>query len=110
MVAAPLQIKVDEHFRIVKICEEHINFRPHLSPHEIALQGLCFSGGLWLRTSPVHSQVVLHNKDIICYFGSLLVNSGRFQLASTIPTTILLVELVYIKHGCHIAARSYWQL
>ena len=51
----------------------------------------------------------LHNKDIFCYFGSFLVYSGRFQLASTISTTFLLVDLMVIKHGHHIISCSYWQ-
>ena len=51
----------------------------------------------------------LHNKDIICHLSSLLLNSGHFQLTSTLSTTILLVELMAIKHGRHIASCSYWQ-
>ena len=52
-------------------------------------------GRLWLRTSPVHSIVFfLHNKDILCYFGPFLVDSGHYQLTSTTSTTFLLVELV----------------
>ena len=43
----------------------------------------------------------LHNEDINCYFGSLLVDSRRFQLTNTTSTTFLLVELVAIKHGHH---------
>ena len=50
----------------------------------------------------------LHNKDI-CYFGSFLVDLGRFQLTSTITTTFLLVELVVIKHGHHLVSCSYQQ-
>ena len=53
--------------------------------------------------------IFLHNKDIIYYFGSLLVNSGRFQLTSTISTTFLLEEFVVIKHGCHVVSCLYWQ-
>ena len=53
--------------------------------------------GLWLGTSPVHSSVLLHNKDIFCNFSSLLVNLGHFQLTSTISTTVLLVQLVVIN-------------
>ena len=64
---------------------------------------------LWLRTSPVHSLVFLHNKDIFCQFGSFLVNSGHFQLTSIVSTTFLLVELVAIKHGCHIVSCLYQQ-
>ena len=44
--------------------------------------------------------IVLHN-DIICYFSSFLFNSGRFQLTSTLSTTVLPVELMAIKHDCH---------
>ena len=50
---------------------------------------------------PVHSLVSLHNKDIICHFSSLLVNSGHFQLSSTLSITALLMELMAIKHGHH---------
>ena len=46
-------------------------------------------------------QFVLHNKDIFCYFGSFLVDSGHFQLSNSTSTTFLLVELVVIKHGRH---------
>ena len=42
--------------------------------------------------SPVHAVAFLHNKDIICHFGLLLVNSGQFQLTSTTSTTFLHVE------------------
>ena len=45
----------------------------------------------------------------ICYFSSQLVNSGCFQFTSTIPTTVLMVELVVIKHGHHVFSCSYWQ-
>ena len=65
--------------------------------------------GLWLGTSPVHSLVIVHNKGIICHFSSLLVNSGCFQLTSTISLTVLLVELMAIKHGQHVVSCSYWQ-
>ena len=44
------------------------------------------------------------NKDIFFYFGSFLVDSGYFQLTSTISTTFLLVKLVVIKHGHHIVS------
>ena len=64
---------------------------------------------LWLGTSPVHSSVFLHNKEIFCYFGSCLVNSGRFQFTRTVSTTFLLVELVVIKHGRHVVSCSYRQ-
>ena len=47
---------------------------------------------------------LLHNKDIICYFTSLLVSSGHFQFTSTISVTVLLVELVTIKHGHHVCS------
>ena len=64
---------------------------------------------LWLGTSPIHSSVVLHNKDIICHFSSFLVNSGPFWLTSTLSITVLLVLLMAIKHGCHVVSCSYWQ-
>ena len=64
--------------------------------------------GLWLGTSPVHSLVFFHNRDIFCYFGSFLVDSGRFQLTSII-STFLLEELVVIKHGRHVVSCSYRQ-
>ena len=39
---------------------------------------------LLLGTSPLHCVVCfLHNMVIFCYFGSFLVDSGRFQLTST---------------------------
>ena len=47
----------------------------------------------------VHVLVFLHNKDILSYFSSLLADSVHFQLTSTISTTVLLVELMMIKHG-----------
>ena len=65
---------------------------------------------LWLGTSPVHSLLFLHNKDIFCYIGSFLVDSGGFQLNCTTPTTFLLLELVVIKRGHHVVSFSYWQL
>ena len=49
----------------------------------------------------------LHNKDIIHYFGSSLVNSGHFQLPITTSTIFLLVEPKVIKHGHHIVSCSY---
>ena len=56
---------------------------------------------------PLFISFFLHT-DIICYFSSLLVNSGYFQLPSTTSTTILLLKLMAIKHGCHVALCSYW--
>ena len=65
----------------------------------------CSSGEQYLGTSPAYSfcsfsfafvfilVVLLHNKDIFCYFRSLLANLGHFQLISTIFTTVLLVEM-----------------
>ena len=44
---------------------------------------------------------------ITCIFSSL--DPGCFQFTSTISTTVSLVELVVIKHGCHIILCSYWQ-
>ena len=37
---------------------------------------------------------------MICCFSSELVNLGCFQLTSTESTTVLLVELTVIEHGC----------
>ena len=37
------------------------------------------SVGLWLGTSPVHSLVFFLHRDIFCYFGSFLVDTGHFQ-------------------------------
>ena len=47
--------------------------------------------------------IVLHEKDIVYYFVSLLIDSGHFQLTSTIPTISLIVELVVNKHNCFYA-------
>ena len=58
---------------------------------------------------PCFSLVFLHYKDIICHFSLFLVNSGHFQLTNTLSTTVLLVELMVIKHGNHIVSDSYWQ-
>ena len=42
----------------------------------------------------------VYNLDILWYFSSLLINSGHYQLTSTISTITLLVKNVMIKHGC----------
>ena len=78
------------------------------SPKQFQSSGKLVSG-LWLGTSTVHSLVILHNKDAIFYFISLLVNLGRYRLTSTISIAVLLVELVVIKHGRHVVPCSYWQ-
>ena len=44
------------------------------------------------------------HQDIFHYFGSFLVDSGRFHLNSTISTAFLLVELVVINHGHHVGS------
>ena len=49
------------------------------------------------------SFIFLHKKDIICHFSSWLVKAGRFQLTSILSTTVLLVELMAIKHGRHVS-------
>ena len=51
----------------------------------------------------------LQNKNTIYHFSSLLVNSCHFQLTSTLSSTVLLVELMAIKPGCHVVSCSYWQ-
>ena len=51
----------------------------------------------------------MSDKGIICYFSLLLVNQDHFQLTSTVSRTLLLVELMVIKHGHHIVASSYWR-
>ena len=58
---------------------------------------------------PLFISFFLHNQDMFCYFGSFLVDSGRFQLTSTTFTIFLLVELVVIKHGHHLVSFSYQQ-
>lgn len=52
------------------------------------------------------SFVILHSKEIFCYFGSLLVNFGCLKFTSTIITITLLVEIVMI-HGHHIVSSLY---
>ena len=42
--------------------------------------------------------IYLYNKDI-CYFSSLLANLDHFLLTSTISATVLLLEVVVIRHG-----------
>ena len=42
-------------------------------------------------------------------FRAFTIDSGRFQLTSSISTTLWLVELVVIKHGHHMVSCSYWQ-
>lgn len=61
------------------------------------------------RNIPVRSLVCLRNKDIFSYFGSFPVDSGCFQLTSTTSTTFLPVELVVVKHGCHLFSCLYRQ-
>ena len=58
---------------------------------------------------PLVIHYILHYKDIICYFGSLMVNSGHFQLTSTVSTIFVLVELVVISHGCLVVSSSHPQ-
>ena len=75
--------------------------------------------GLWLQIHipgmgyglkhPLFFHYFLHDKDIIHYLISLLVNSGCFQLTSTVSTTVLVVELMAIKHGHCIVSCSDWQ-
>ena len=81
----------------------------------------CLKFWSWLGALPVHSLVFIHDKAIICYFCSLLVNSRYFPLTSTVSTTVLLVALMVIKHGHHtlkprsltrwvnVVSCSYWQ-
>ena len=51
----------------------------------------------------------LHSKDIIYYFSSLSVNSDHFQLTKTLSATLLLLELMGIKHGNHVVLVSIYQ-
>ena len=69
--------------------------------------GCCIDWYEW-EPSTVHQLVFLHNKVIFWYFCSALVNSGPFQLTSTVSSTALLVELMAIKHGHHIASCLHW--
>ena len=62
----------------------------------------------WVIAWNIPCSLVFLHTDIICYFSSLLVNSGYFQLPSTTSTTILLLLLMAIKPGCHLALCSYW--
>ena len=57
-----------------------------------------------IPSSPI---TFLHNKYIISHFSSLLVTSGCFQLTNTTSTTPRLhVQLMVIKHGCHVVSTS----
>ena len=51
----------------------------------------------------------LHNTDIICYFSSLLINPGLFQLTSIASKMVLLVGLMVMKYCGQIVSCSYWQ-
>ena len=74
----------------------------------------CMNEDIWVMARNIPCSFIsffLHNKNIICHFSSLLVKSGHFQLTSTLSTTVLLVELMVIKHhhGYHVVLCSYWQ-
>ena len=47
----------------------------------------------------VHS-LLFHNKGIVYHLISLLLDSGKIQFTGTTFATILLVDMLVIKHGC----------
>ena len=57
---------------------------------------------------PYSFSTSLHNGDIFHYLSSMLVNSAHSQLPSTVSATMLLVELVAVKHGHHAVSYLHW--
>ena len=71
-----------------------------------------FEVRLWCGTSVVHSLVffcIIRTYSIILVYTSLLLNLSCCQLTSTISTTVLLLEVVVIRHGHHVVPCSSWQ-
>ena len=57
--------------------------------------------------NPWHNNATMPDIQHKVYFSSW--DPGHFQFTSIISTTVSLVELVVVKHGCHIILCSYWQ-